>query len=183
MDIAPELFDASVLGDANAIRGQWMAIMNGIQTPAMQFDWTGANWTNIRRRVEATANNRPAPTPPALKQQQQTKGGQTDEYVWGKEKPAGESEGGTVLPALVKKAVADSLLVQGDDRGLVTVGGSTYIVEKKKAPAANVPPGGAASSAVGLGRFRESVIFAPEYQRVAEKVLRDVSQRSESVEQ
>ena len=30
MDIADELFDASVLADANAFRAQWLAITNGI---------------------------------------------------------------------------------------------------------------------------------------------------------
>ena len=175
-DIAPELFDASVLADPGAFRGQWMAIMNGIQRPVERWDWAGTNWVRMRQRVTAAMNARPAPALPP--QPAQTR---ADEYVWGKEKPAGFKEGETVLPALVKKAVAEALLVAGDDRGLVTVGGSTYIVEKKTAPAPGTLPTAKAES--GLGRFRESVIFAPEYQRVGEKVLRDVAQRSESVEQ
>ena len=177
-DIAPELFDASVLGDPGAFRGQWMAIMNGVQTPASRFDWTGTNWVQMRQRVTVAMHARPAPALPPKPPAQ----AKTDEYVWGKEKPVGFKEGETVLPALVKKAVAEALLVEGDDRGLVTVGGSTYIVEKKAAQTPGALPT-AKSAETGLGRFRESVIFAPEYQRVAEKVLRDVSQRSESVEQ
>ena len=177
-DIAPELFDASVLGDPGAFRGQWMAIMNGVQTPASRFDWTGTNWVQMRQRVTVAMHARPAPALPPKPPAQ----AKTDEYVWGKEKPAGFKEGETVLPALVKKAVSEALLVAGDDRGLVTVGGSTYIVEKKKAAqATGTLPTAKAES--GLGRFRESIIFAPEYQRVGEKVLRDVAQRSESVEQ
>ena len=176
-DIAPELFDASVLGDPGAFRGQWMAIMNGIQTPVSRFDWTGTNWAQVRQRVEAVMNARPAPALPA----KPSASAKVDEYVWGKEKPSAFREGETVLPALVKKSVNDALLVAGDDRGLVTVGGVTYIVEKKVAQAPGTLP--TAKGESGLGRFRESVIFAPEYKRVAEKVLRDVSQRSESVEQ
>ena len=34
-----------------------------------------------------------------------------------------------------------------------------------------------------MGRFRETALFGAEYTRVAEKVLRDVAHRSESVEQ
>ena len=177
-DIAPELFDASVLGDPGAFRGQWMAIMNGVQTPASRFDWAGTNWVRMRQRVTVVMHARPAPALPPKPPAQ----AKTDDYVWGKEKPAGFKEGETVLPALVKKAVDEALLVAGDDRGLVTVGGSTYIVEKKAAPGPGTLPTNKSAES-GLGRFRESVIFAPEYQRVAEKVLRDVSQRSESVEQ
>ena len=177
-DIAPELFDASVLADPGAFRGQWMAIMNGLQRPAERWEWAGTNWVQMRQRVTAAMNARPAPQLPPQPAAQAT----TNEYVWGKEKPAGFSEGEKVLPALVKKAVAEALLVEGDDRGLVTLGGSTYIVEKKKAAqATGTLPTAKAES--GLGRFRESIIFAPEYQRVGEKVLRDVAQRSESVEQ
>jgi len=175
-DIAPELFDASVLADPGAFRGQWMAIMNGIQRPVERWEWAGTNWVRMRQRVTAAMHARPAPQlPPKPAAQAKT------EYVWGKEKPVGFKEGEAVLPALVKKAVAEALLVEGDDRGLVTVGGSTYIVEKKAAQAPGALPTAKAES--GLGRFRESVIFAPEYQRVGEKVLRDVAQRSESVEQ
>ena len=177
-DIAPELFDASVLGDPGAFRGQWMAIMNGIQTPASRFDWAGTNWVRMRQRVTVAMNARPAPPLPSKPAAQ----AKTDEYVWGKEKPAGFAEGETVLPALIKKAMSEALLVSGDDRGLVTVGGSSYIVEKKKVAAQGALPA-AKGSESGLGRFRESIIFAPEYQRVGEKVLRDVAQRSESVEQ
>ena len=177
-DIAPELFDASVLADPGAFRGQWMAIMNGIQRPVERWDWAGTNWIRMRQRVTAAMHARPAPQLPPKPAAQ----AKTDEYVWGKEKPAGFREGETVLPALVKKAVSEALLVAGDDRGLVTVGGSSYIVEKKVAPATGTLLT-TKSEGSGLGRFRESVIFAPEYQRVAEKVLRDVSQRSESVEQ
>ena len=177
-DIAPELFDASVLADPGAFRGQWMAIMNGIQRTVERWDWAGTNWIRMRQRVTAAMHARPAPQLPPKPAAQ----AKTDEYVWGKEKPAGFREGETVLPALVKKAVSEALLVAGDDRGLVTVGGSSYIVEKKVAPATGTLPT-TKSEGSGLGRFRESVIFAPEYQRVAEKVLRDVSQRSESVEQ
>ena len=155
-----------------------MAIMNGVQTPASRFDWTGTNWVQMRQRVTVAMHARPAPALPPKPAAQ----AKTDEYVWGKEKPAGFKEGETVLPALVKKAVSEALLVAGDDRGLVTVAGSTYIVEKKAAPGPGALPT-SQSAGAGLGRFRESVIFAPEYQRVAEKVLRDVSQRSESVEQ
>ena len=154
-----------------------MAIMNGVQTPASRFDWTGTNWVRMRQRVTVAMNARPAPAlpprPAAISK--------TDEYVWGKEKPTGFREGENVLPALLKKAVNEELLVLGDDRGLVTVGSATYIVEKKATQAPNALP--TAKTESGLGRFRESVIFAPEYQRVGEKVLRDVSQRSESVEQ
>ena len=177
-DIAPELFDASVLADPGAFRGQWMAIMNGIQRPVERWDWAGTNWVRMRQRVTAAMHARPAPQLPPKPAAQ----AKTDEYVWGKEKPAGFKEGEAVLPALVKKAVAEALLVEGDDRGLVTVGGSTYIVEKKVAPAPGALPT-AKSAETGLSRFRETVIFAPEYQRVGEKVLRDVAQRSESVEQ
>ena len=177
-DIAPELFDASVLADPGAFRGQWMAIMNGIQRPAERWEWAGTNWVLMRQRVTAVMHARPAPQLPPKPAAQ----AKTDEYVWGKEKPAGFAEGETVLPALVKKAISEALLVSGDDRGLVTVGGSSYIVEKKKVAAQGALPV-AKGSESGLGRFRESIIFAPEYQRVGEKVLRDVAQRSESVEQ
>ena len=176
-DIAPELFDASVLGDPGAFRGQWMAIMNGLQRPASRFDWAGTNWVRMRQRVTAAMHARPAPPLPPKPAQKKT-----DEYVWGKEKPAGMKEGETVLPGLVKKAIDEALLVEGDDRGLVTLGGSTYIVEKKTAPAPGTLPT-TKSTESGLSRFRENVIFAAEYQRVGEKVLRDVSHRSESVEQ
>ena len=148
-----------------------MAIMNGIQRPVERWDWAGTNWVRMRQRVTAAMHARPAPQLPPKPAAQ----AKTDEYVWGKEKPAGFREGETVLPALVKKAVSEALLVAGDDRGLVTVGGSSYIVEKKVAPATGTLPT-TKSGESGLGRFRESVIFAPEYQRVAEKVLRDVEE-------
>ena len=107
-----------------------MAIMNGIQRPAERWEWAGTNWVQMRQRATAAMNARPAPQlPPRPAAQGKT------EYVWGKEKPVGFKEGEAVLPALVKKAVAEALLVEGDDRGLVTVGGSTYIVEKKAAQA------------------------------------------------
>jgi hypothetical protein len=177
VDIAPELFDASILADPGAFRGQWMAIMNGIQSPPSRFDWAGTNWVRMRQRVTLAMNARPAPALPP----KPVATAKADEYVWGKEKPAGFREGEAVLPGLINKAVDEALLVRGDDRGLVTVGATTYIVEKKVGPAPGALP--VAKSETGLGRFRESVIFAPEYQRVGEKVLRDVSQRSESVEQ
>ena len=64
MDIADELFDASILNDANAFRAQWMVIVDGIHTPAARWDWNGTNWARLRNRVRAQVALRPpAPTP------------------------------------------------------------------------------------------------------------------------
>ena len=38
LDIASELFDAAVLGNANAFRAQWVAVMNEIQPAGQRFD-------------------------------------------------------------------------------------------------------------------------------------------------
>ena len=67
MDIADELFDASILNDANAFRAQWMAIVDGIHTPAARWDWDGTNWARLRNRVWAQVALRPAVPTPAPK--------------------------------------------------------------------------------------------------------------------
>ena len=178
MDIADELFDASVLNDANAFRAQWMAIVDGIHTPAARWDWNGTNWARLRNRVRAQVALRPAAPKPAPKPAATTK---QEEYFWGKQKPAGMKEGDKVMPGVIKKAISDGLLEKDDDPGFVAIGGDMYIVTKKKV--AN-PPGTAASGAApGLSRFQETTLFATEYVRCAEKVLRDVAHRSPSVEQ
>ena len=98
--------------------------MNGIQTPAAQFNWNGTDWAGTRRRVRDAVNSRPAPTPPpAPKASDKATGGKGEDYVWGKSKPSAVNEGDTVLPGVIKKAVADGLMGQGDDKGFVVVGG------------------------------------------------------------
>ena len=131
-DIAEELFDAATLADANAFRGQWMAIMNGIQPAAKQFNWNGTVWADVRNRVRAVANARPTPTPPPPPAPTggPGAGGKGDEYVWGKEKPSGMKEGDPVPLPLIKKAEQDGLMVKGDDKGFVHVANNTWIVEK-----------------------------------------------------
>ena len=178
MDIADELFDASILNDANAFRAQWMAIVDGIQTPAARFDWTGTNWAQLRNRVRAQVALRPAAPKPVPKPAATAK---QDEYFWGKQKPAGMKEGDKVMPGVIKKAMSEGLLDKDDDPGFVAVGGDMYIVTKKKK--VDTPPDTAAGGATGLSRFQETTLFAKEYERCAEKVLRDVAHRSPSVEQ
>ena len=112
-----------------------MAIMNGIQPVGQQFNWNGTVWGNMRNRVRVVANARPAPAPPAPPAPAGTgpgAGGKRDEYVWGKEKPSSMNEGDPVRLPLVKKAVADGLMVLGDEKGFVLVSNNTSIVEKKK---------------------------------------------------
>ena len=178
MDIADELFDASILNDANAFRAQWMAIVDGIQTPAARFDWNGTNWARLRNRVRAQVALRPAAPTPAPKPAATAK---QEEYFWGKQKPAGMKEGDKVMPGVIKKAMSEGLLDKDDDPGFVAVGGDMYIVTKKKK--VDTPPDTAAGGATGLSRFQETTLFAKEYERCAEKVLRDVAHRSPSVEQ
>ena len=180
MDIADELFDASILNDANAFRAQWMAIVDGIHTPAARWDWDGTNWARLRNRVRAQVALRPAVPTPAPKPAG-TANTNKDEYYWGKQKPAGMKEGDKVMPGVIKKAMADGLLDKDDDPGFVAIGGDMYIVTKKKK--VDVPPDTAGGAAVGLSRFQETTFFAKEYERCAEKVLRDVAHRSPSVEQ
>ena len=178
MDIADELFDASILNDANAFRAQWMAIVDGIHTPAARWDWDGTNWARLRNRVRAQVALRPAAPTPAPKPTATTK---QEEYYWGKQKPAGMKEGDKVMPGVIKKAMQEGLLDKDDDPGFVAVGSDMYIVTKKKV--ANPPDTAAGGAAVGLSRFQETTLFATEYVRCAEKVLRDVAHRSPSVEQ
>ena len=179
MDIADELFDASILADANAFRAQWMAIVDGIHTPAARWDWNGTNWARLRNRVRAQVALRPVAPTPAPKPADKSK--KEDEYFWGEKKPAGMKEGDKVMPGVIKKAMAEGLLDKEDDPGFVAVGGDMYIVTKKKKVD---PPGTAAGGATtGLSRFQETTLFATEYVRCAEKVLRDVAHRSPSVEQ
>ena len=180
MDIADELFDASILNDANAFRAQWMAIVDGIHTPAARWDWDGTNWARLRNRVRAQVALRPAVPTPAPKPAG-TANTNKDEYFWGKQKPAGMKEGDKVMPGVIKKAMADGLLDKDDDPGFVAIGGDMYIVTKKKK--VDAPPDTAGGAAVGLSRFQETTFFAKEYERCAEKVLRDVAHRSPSVEQ
>ena len=180
MDIADELFDASILNDANAFRAQWMAIVDGIHTPAARWDWDGTNWARLRNRVRAQVALRPAVPTPAPRPAATTTTSK-DEYFWGKQKPAGMKEGDKVMPGVIKKAMADGLLDKDDDPGFVAIGGDMYIVTKKKK--VDVPPDTAGGAAVGLSRFQETTFFAKEYERCAEKVLRDVAHRSPSVEQ
>ena len=180
MDIADELFDASILADARAFRDQWMAIVDGIHTPAARWDWHGTNWTRLRNRVRAQVALRPATPTPAPKPAAAT--AKQEEYYWGPQKPTGMKEGDKVMPGVIKKAMAEGLLDKDDDPGVVAVGGDMYIVTKKKK--VDNPPGGAAGGAtVGLSRFQETTVFSTEYVRCAEKVLRDVAHRSPSVEQ
>ena len=181
MDIADELFDASILNNAAAFRAQWMTIVDGIQTPAARFDWVGTNWTRLRNRVRAHVALRPAaPAPPAPKPAPAVN--KQEDYFWGKQKPMGMKEGDKVMPGVVKKAVEEGLLDLADEQGFVAIGSDTYIVTKKKK--VNNPPGTAADGAsTGLSRFQDTSLFATEYVRCAEKVLRDVAHRSPSVEQ
>ena len=178
MDIADELFDASILNDANAFRAQWMAIVDGIHTPAARWDWDGTNWARLRNRVRAQVALRPAAPTPAPKPTATTK---QEEYYWGKQKPAGMKEGDKVMPGVIKKAMQEGLLDKDDDPGFVAVGSDMYIVTKKKK--VDNPPDAAGGASVGLSRFQETTLFAKEYERCAEKVLRDVAHRSPSVEQ
>ena len=181
MDIADELFDASVLNDARAFRAQWMAVVDGIHTPVARWDWTGTDWARLRNRVRAQVALRPAAVPPAPKPAD-PKQAKQDEYFWGKQKPAGMKEGDKVMPGVIKKAMAEGLLDKDDDPGFVAIGGDMYIVTKKK-KVDNLPGAAAGGVAVGLSRFQETTLFATEYVRCAEKVLRDVAHRSPSVEQ
>ena len=162
MDIADELFDASILNNAAAFRAQWMAIVDGIHTPAARWDWNGTVWARLRNRVRAQVALRPAAPTPAPK----PTAAKQEEYFWGKQKPMGMKEGDKVMPGVIKKAISEGLLDKDDDPGFVAIGGDMYIVTKKK-KVDNPPDSSAGGASVGLSRFQETTLFATEYVRCA----------------
>ena len=91
----------------------------------------------MRIRVRNAVAARPSAPAPAKPKPAATV--KQDDYFWGKLKPSGMKEGDKVMPGLVKKAVDEGLLDLAEDQGFVTIGGDTYVVEKKK-KVAN-PPG------------------------------------------
>ena len=90
-------------------------------------------------------------------------------------------KGDVALP-LIEKAIKEGLMKDGDDVGIVELGGRSWTIDKRSI----AKPGTAADTAKkatgGLERFKEQSLFAKDYTRVALKVFRDVSQRATSVD-
>ena len=183
LDVVPELWDESVLADNNTheLRAQCLTVWHDIYPVADRMNWVGTRWADVRAMIKivkaerkaALANIAPPPGPQAAKVI----------YEWGDEKPAPMQVGGTVPGGLVKKAIEEALMAEGDDVGIVTVNGKLWSVVKKTAKPAPAPKIKTTGIDEVLGRFRDDSVFGKDYKRVAIKVLRDIATRASSVEQ
>ena len=186
LDIVPELWDNATLDD-NAtmdLRNQCLTVWNDIYAVDDRMDWVGTRWADVRAMIKIVKAERkaailPAPNPGPGPGPQGVKA----VYEWGDEKPSGMAVNGTVPTKLVRDAIAEALMDEDDDVGIVTVNGKQWTVNKKTPKQALAPKVKGVGIDEVLGRFRDDSVFGKDYKRVAIKVLRDIATRASSVEQ